>query len=167
MLRSLVLAVVFCLSLSGMSIAEEAKTPAEKFKQHVMMVSKKINTIDSLTLNGWIDDAEKDFILLDVREPKEVSAAKIEADNYMAIPRGVLEMQFIRKVNDLNTPIVVYCLKGSRGALATEALSQLGYTNVHNLKGGFLAWVEAGYPVSNFLGEFELQNFESNFNKGS
>ena len=26
-----------------------------------------------------------------------------------------------------------------------------------------LEWIDAGYAVSNFLGEFELQNFESNF----
>lgn len=166
MLRSLCMAIAVSLALSGTAFAEKAKTPGELFKMQVMEINKTINSLDSATLMKWLDD-DKEFILLDVRETKEVSAAKIDADNYMAIPRGVLEMQFIRKIKELDKPVVVYCLKGSRGALATQALTQLGYTNIHNLKGGFLAWIEAGYPVTNFLGEFELKNFDSNFSQGS
>ncbi len=118
-----------------------------------------------MTLKNWITDEGTEFLLLDVREPGEISAGKIEADDYLAIPRGLIEMQFIRKVKDLNKPVVIYCLKGSRGALATQALGELGYKNVYNLQGGLLSWIAEGHPVSNFSGEFQLDNFDSNFDK--
>ncbi len=36
--------------------------------------------------------------------------------------------------------IIIYCKKGDRGILAAKVLSELGYSNVKNLKGGIIAW---------------------------
>ena len=43
--------------------------------------------------------------------------------------------------------IAVYCKSGHRSALATPLLHRLGYVNAVSMKGGYEAWVEAGYPV--------------------
>jgi rhodanese-related sulfurtransferase len=48
---------------------------------------------------------------------------------------------------DKNAAIVVYCSDGHRGAMAVEALSLLGYTNIRNLAGGIYSWIAAGQPV--------------------
>lgn len=162
-MKKLVLAIVACLLVSSPSMATTEVDLSEKLKQRVSAANQKIMTIESSELKKWINEEDKEFILLDVREANEIAAGKIEADNYMSIPRGLVEMQFIRKVKETDKTVVVYCLKGSRGALAAEALTDLGYTDIYNLKGGVLEWIDAGYTVSNFLGEFELQNFESNF----
>ncbi|WP_136796505.1 MULTISPECIES: rhodanese-like domain-containing protein [Desulfosediminicola] len=145
--------------------ASEQPTPAELIKSRIAEAKSQIKSVDSATLKTWIDTGEKEFVLLDVREPGEVTAGQIEADETLAIPRGMVEFQFARKVADLEKDVVVYCLKGSRGALATEALQNLGYKNVHNLEGGLLAWINAGHSVSNFFGEFQMSNFDSNFAK--
>lgn len=50
---------------------------------------------------------------------------------------------------DYDTPIIVYCAKGTRGNYGMMFLKALGYNNVKNLSGGFSAWVEAGLPVAN------------------
>lgn len=149
------------------AFAAEQLTPEQILKNRIAEANANINSIDSITLKKWIDDGEKNFLLLDVREPGEISAGKIETDESMAIPRGLVEMQFIRKVKDLNSPVVIYCLKGSRGALAADTLKSMGYTNVYNLTGGLLGWIADGHPVSNFFGEFELENFDSNFDQKS
>lgn len=162
-MRNLVLAIAACLLLYSPAIASIDVDLSEKLKQRVSAANQKIKTIESSELKKWIDEDDKEFILLDVREVNEIAAGKIEAENYMSIPRGLVEMQFIRKVEETDKTVVVYCLKGSRGALAAEALTDLGYSNIYNLKGGILEWIDAGYTLSNFLGEFELQNFESNF----
>lgn len=167
-MKKLVLVGFLCLVfIATGAFADEQLTPEQILKNRIAQANANINSIDSITLKKWIDNGEKDFILLDVREPGEITAGKIEADESMAIPRGLVEMQFIRKVKDLNSPVVIYCLKGSRGALAADTLKSMGYTNVYNLTGGLLGWITAGHPVSNFFGEFELENFDSNFDQNS
>jgi rhodanese-related sulfurtransferase len=59
-----------------------------------------------------------------------------------------------------NADIVVYCRTDARAALCAKALSDIGYTNVKNLKGAFKAWGEAGYPIYNRHGEFKMVAFE-------
>jgi rhodanese-related sulfurtransferase len=143
----------------------ETMTPEMMVKKRVADARANTTGIDNTTLRQWIDEGEKDFILLDVREPGEVTAGKIEADEYMAVPRGLVEFQVTKKVKDLDMPLVVYCLKGGRGALVAETLVKLGYTNVYNLSNGIHGWIQEGHPVSNFFGEFEVDNFDSNFAK--
>lgn len=165
MIKKTLLVWLLCMIFTSSGTAAEMQTPDQILKSKISAANASIQSIDSMTLKNWLIEDEKEFVLLDVREPGEVSAGKIEADDYLAIPRGLVEMQFIRKVKDLDKPVVVYCLKGSRGALATQALKELGYKNVYNLQGGLLSWIAGGHPVSNFFGEFELNNFDSNFTK--
>ncbi|WP_028583897.1 rhodanese-like domain-containing protein [Desulfogranum mediterraneum] len=159
--------LVLSLLISGAALAsQEARpSPDQILKQRVRAAKQAIRSIDSPTLKQWIEDDDQQFLLLDVREPGEVTAGQIEADESMAIPRGLVEMQFIRKVKDLDKAVVIYCLAGTRGALAAQALTEMGYTNIYNLEGGLLEWIAAGHPVNNFFGEFELKNFDSNFKK--
>lgn len=161
-----VVAVCLAFAASGVSAAEPM-TPEQIVKSRVAEAKANVPAIDHTTLRQWIDEGEKEFILLDVREPKEVTAGKIEADDYLSVPRGLVEFQVTKKVKDLDKPVVVYCLKGGRGVLVADTLMKLGYTNVYNLEGGILGWVNAGHPVSNFFGEFEVDNFDSNFEKKS
>lgn len=167
MIKKAILASILSMFVATTSFAAETNDPALVLKNKIAAAEQNIQTIDSKTLRSWLDADEKEFVLLDVREPGEVSAGKIEADDYLSIPRGLIEFQFTKKVKDLHKPVVVYCLKGARGALATQSLKELGYTQVYNLNGGVLAWIEKGHPVSNFFGEFEVDNFDSNFQKKS
>lgn len=89
--------------------------------------------------------AAKPF-LLDVRE-----ASETQSDGYIEgavnIPLRTLAKN-LDKLPAKDQPIVVYCGIGHRGALAMAALSQLGYTNVKSLKGGFTAWKAGNFPVA-------------------
>jgi len=51
------------------------------------------------------------------------------------------------QIPDKNAKIDLYCKSGARGALASQTLGQMGYRNVRNVTGGWLAWNKAGYPV--------------------
>ena len=51
-------------------------------------------------------------------------------------------------------PVLVYCRSGRRSAQAARALAKAGF-QVSNLKGGILAWQEAGMPVS----QYEVERF--------
>ena len=43
---------------------------------------------------------------------------------------------------------MVSCQVGRRGAFATKALQDEGYTQVVNLKGGLSEWSDAGLPTT-------------------
>lgn len=163
MLKKLVIVqAVFLFFAANLWATQNAATPSDVLKTQIAEAKKRIESIDSKELKSWIEE-DKEFVLLDVREANEINAGKIESDEFLEIPRGLVEFSFTKKVKDLNKPVVVYCLKGARGALTTAALNDLGYKNVYNLKGGILQWAQEGHPVSSYFGEFEMQNFESNF----
>jgi rhodanese-related sulfurtransferase len=92
----------------------------------------------------------QNYLILDVREPAEYSAGCLP--KAINIPRGVLEFKIDKHPdfqNQQDTPILVYCLSGGRSALATEALQKLGYTGVVSMAGGFTAWQQAGFEITN------------------
>jgi rhodanese-related sulfurtransferase len=88
-------------------------------------------------------------VIIDVRESEEY------ADGYVArakhFSRGVLEQRIAEAVPDFSTPIVLYCDRGERAALAAENLIKMGYQYVRSLQGGLQNWLESG-------GELEIPN---------
>ena len=103
-------------------------------------------------------DAGKEFVLLDVRTSEEFNAGHLP--KAVNIPRGTLEFIIGKYYPQKDVDIVVYCRTDARGALCAKALSDIGYTNIRNLKGAFKAWGEAGYPIYNRHGEFKMVAFE-------
>ena len=85
---------------------------------------------------------EQGWLALDVREADEFEQGAIPGALFL--PRGNLEVQIEGKVPDRATSIVIYCASGIRSALATQALGQLGYTDVVNMVGGFNRWKDEG-----------------------
>src|SRR5579862_293561 len=79
---------------------------------------------------------------LDVREQDEFDQGTIPGAVF--IPRGHLEAQAENKLPDRDAPIVVYCAGGTRSAFAAKTLSDLGYTDVVSMAGGFGRWKNEG-----------------------
>jgi rhodanese-related sulfurtransferase len=81
-------------------------------------------------------------VIIDVRESEEY------ADGYVArakhLSRGILEQKIAEAVPDFSTPIVLYCDRGERAALAAENLIKMGYQYVRSLQGGLKNWLESG-----------------------
>ena len=76
------------------------------------------------------------LVLLDVREPFELAAARIEG--VRAIPLGELA----RRAGELDpdAPTVCICHHGIRSARAAGHLAALGFRSVSNLSGGIDRW---------------------------
>ena len=85
--------------------------------------------------------------LLDVRNPEELAEAGF-IEGAVNVPVKEIAQHLDLLPADLDTPIVVYCAKGTRGLFGMTALQLMGYTNVRNLAGGFGAWADAGLPVA-------------------
>jgi adenylyltransferase/sulfurtransferase len=83
-------------------------------------------------------DAANDLVLLDVREPHELDICKLPYTHH--IPLGELQFKFSDLDALKSKETVVYCRSGNRSQRAAMFLEDLGFTNVHNLEGGVLAW---------------------------
>ena len=85
-------------------------------------------------------DSGEQFLLLDVREPWEYEEFNIGGK---LVPVGSLMNQMWELEENKDQPVVVHCRSGARSAMAQGLLMANGFSNVRNLKGGMLAWLEA------------------------
>ena len=81
-----------------------------------------------------------EVVLVDVRTPGEFNAGHLDkAMNIDWLGESFsAEFEKIEK----NKTIYLYCRSGKRSADATKFLDSLGYKNVVNLEGGYIAWTE-------------------------
>ena len=129
-------------------LSEQFKALIDEAEEHIPQIKPK----DLYVL-------DEKLVLIDVREPEEYGSGYINAHNNLTIPRGKLEFMAIKKIAEVygqDAHIVTYCLKGPRGSLAGYQLKKMGFTNVRNLKGGILNWLEKGNTIHSYLGELTL-----------
>ena len=76
--------------------------------------------------------------ILDVRTPAEVAAGAIEGATVI----DIYDPAFMDKVQSLDKslPTIVYCKVGGRSAQACTQMSEVGFTQLYNLAGGYDVW---------------------------
>jgi rhodanese-related sulfurtransferase len=88
--------------------------------------------------------AQESFVLLDVREPNELTAAAINDERVVNVPMSVLAQKQTAALpaaaQDKEAEIVVFCHHGGRSAQVTSWLRGQGWTNVVNMEGGIDSW---------------------------
>lgn len=97
--------------------------------------------LDPATVNGIRERA--DVLLIDVREQTEYDAGHIPG--ITLIPMGEIANRLADIPKDKT--VVVSCQSGRRSSQVAAFLQEQGYTNIHDLQGGFSAWQKAGLPV--------------------
>ncbi len=97
--------------------------------------------ITPVELKARLDAGETPFIL-DVREPNEYQINRIPGSTL--IPLGELPRRYQELPKDRE--IVAQCKMGGRSAKAMDFLKSVGFTNVKNLRGGILEWIDKVDP---------------------
>jgi len=85
-------------------------------------------------------DQKEQFVFIDVREQYEFDEANLGAQ---LIPLGDIPGKLADLMPYKDEEIVVHCRSGRRSAMAQELMRQAGFSNVRNLEGGILAWIDA------------------------
>jgi rhodanese-related sulfurtransferase len=92
--------------------------------------------------------SDKDAQLVDVREPAEWAETGVPQGAAL-IPLGDLEA---RAADELaaDSPVYVICRSGNRSRTGSDILVGLGFTEVYNVDGGVISWLDAGLPVDTY-----------------
>jgi rhodanese-related sulfurtransferase len=91
-------------------------------------------------LKKRLDEGDKSFLLIDVREAYEYADFNIGAD---LIPLGLIPLKLEDLAEHKDDEIVVHCRSGARSGQAKMIMMANGFKNVRNLEGGVLAWIDA------------------------
>ena len=95
-------------------------------------------------LAAWLAEADREKpLLLDVREPWEYQAARIDGSQLVPmreVPARVGEL-------DANKDLVAICHHGGRSMQVAMFLEKQGFMRVHNLVGGIDAWSRTVDPA--------------------
>lgn len=82
-------------------------------------------------------------LLLDVRTPTEINKGYLHGAVFM----DFYDSSFRQQVNNLDKdkPVFVYCAIGGRSWDAAKLMTEMGFKNVYDLKGGIIVWKIKNY----------------------
>jgi len=108
-------------------------------------------TISVIQLEQWLkerDNGERDFVLVDVREPNEFEINRIPGS--VLIPKGdFLNGSALEQLPDLTEggkQVVMHCKSGVRSAETLAIVKGAGYGDAVHVGGGVVAWVNQVDP---------------------
>ena len=93
----------------------------------------------------------KNALIVDVRTDKEYQEGHIM--NALHIPLGKLDDRLQELSAYKGSPIVMVCRSGARSGHAAAKLKKQGFSDVHNMGGGMLAWERAQLPMTTEVGK--------------
>jgi len=117
------------------------------------LVEAAKSRIENLDVDAVAAEVEAGATIVDIRDIRErIQLGAIPGSVHA--PRGMLEFwaapdsEYYRDMWVEDGRYVLYCAKGSRSALAADALREMGFTNVAHLDSGFTGWADAGQEIA-------------------
>lgn len=86
------------------------------------------------------------FVILDVRTEQEFRQGHIEGAALLDYYAPDFRERFAEL--DRDATIFMYCRSGNRSSHVLKMADDLGFRDVYDLRGGILAWREAGLPLA-------------------
>jgi rhodanese-related sulfurtransferase len=110
------------------------------------MFGMNVKEVDPSQLAQWVDDDGHKMRVIDVRQMEEIRMGTVPRAE--ALPLHILPA----KVHELDKTekLIMVCRSGARSAQACLFLQQQGFSNVYNLRGGMMGWVQSGFPAHQF-----------------
>jgi rhodanese-related sulfurtransferase len=133
------MAAVLVLAACGTTVATQSPAPGEIVQTQA---GNPYRDVTADELNAMMDN--KDFFLVDVHVPNEGKLPQLDA----RIPYNEIADNLDKLPTDKSAKIVLTCKGGGMSTAAAQTLADLGYSNVYNLKGGFMSWRDKGYEFT-------------------
>jgi rhodanese-related sulfurtransferase len=97
-------------------------------------------------LNVRLASGEK-LLVLDVRSPEEFAGEQGHIDQSLNIPLTVLDDRIGELSPYMDRPVAIVCRTDKRSAKAARLLAKQGFTDLHVVRDGMTAWVNADLTV--------------------
>ena len=105
-----------------------------------------LTTIPQISVAELKDRIGKgDLQIIDVRRPAEYNSGHVP--RAVHAPLSSLDEELVKLSLNPCKPTAVICAGGYRSSAATSLIELHGFTNLLNVTGGTVAWIDAGYPV--------------------
>lgn len=95
---------------------------------------------------AWVAEHRDAVVILDVRDPDEMTGRVPTLPDAIHIPLGELRGRIKEVPTD--RPVVTLCPAGRRSAMAAAILRKSGLTDVANIRGGIFHWIREGLPTA-------------------
>lgn len=104
------------------------------------MFTNTLKEVEASELAHWVNDANHKLRVIDVRQMQEISTGTVPSAE--PLPLHILPA----KLHELSPEekLVMVCRSGARSAQACLFLQQQGFSNVYNLRGGMMGWMQSG-----------------------
>lgn len=120
---------LFCLMF--IFIIALAVLEYEGSKNVVSVLNTKTQYVSKSSAEEYIDN-QQNVLIIDLRDAHEYEENHLL--NSINIPYGELDQHIEELMPYQNTPIVLYCEKGSRSSMAAKKLEKLGFTKLFVIK---------------------------------
>ncbi len=86
---------------------------------------------------------ESGITIVDVRTPEEFKEGSLPNALNLSVTASTFKDEITKY--DKTKPLYIYCHSGRRSARAAAKMKTLGFETIYELKGGYVAWIEAGF----------------------
>lgn len=101
--------------------------------------------IEQVDPKNLLAAVEGGTVFIDVREPYEIDEVSYDVPGQKQIPMGEIQVRMSEIPKDVD--VVIGCRSGGRSMNVCQFLVMQGFTNIKNLDGGIMKWVESGLPT--------------------
>jgi len=137
----LIMGLVVMLVLAPITVIA-ASQQLQSTPQQQEKPTPSFTTITPLQAKQLID-TRKDLLLVDIRNPDELTEGAIEGSELIPL----MDIVKGRREVPQDKPILLICAVGGRSLALGKLMSKYGWPEIYNLKGGISAWKESGLPV--------------------
>lgn len=132
--------VLLVLSVMALSCNSPSETTATQNNSTVEQIApSSYSVLNVADFKAKIESlAGQGFNLVDVRTPGEVAGGTIENSVNIDFNNSNFSADLAKL--DKSKPLMLFCRSGARSGRASSIAKELGFTEIYDLQGGFMAW---------------------------